>query len=1021
MANNQRNSLSLTLSLKTQELFNGLKDASKRVEKFVKRNTIRIKNLRSRIEGTTTTRGQGIQDPVTGRAVSTGPIQRAYSNFRKQVRATSKAIKEARKRAGEFFKAIRKSAKAVLPIKTLQRVWRGLTATIRKARGAVRLFGRAFRSLGNARFVIAGLASAIAGVQFARLAGEISNAEVSFRSIVRTLGSDPKKALEGFRDSLKGTASDLEIARQVATAAIFDIADSAIDLQKIFDTARRLGRATGRSTGEAIRDISLGIGRQSRLILDNIGLIVRVQRANEVYADSVGKTVEQLTDLEKKFAFQKAALDAADVAVDRLGKDYDTFNDILLQFTSNISNAGAAAAKSITPVLREILENVNKVDFDLLGKTLSQFAQGGLEVLAKSAGDIPEKFNRIAESLGRLLFTLSSGAGTIFENFVQRLEKIAANPLKEISALLGDIAGVFATAFTEIFKRIFNADTLKAIGTFVLDLFRQILGEIFSSIGTSLEGVSVFGLMSGPLQSAGEKILGNLGGANDPKAFGFFGTVGNKILNVFGTSLDKLSMSIEMYRRNSFTRADNTALDQYTSELEAARNNLERFYEALQKSDGTIRGFINASEEAQIPLSTLVQTMGRLISDQDITLDDQSLKESSDKMKVLSDQTLNAERQMRSFKRLLEEEGIEIDLSKLLKQAGLEGQGFFERILGEDKADSKSAIEEVTKLLQNQIDEAIKKVDELAAKINSQFGDKKTALLGSVDALNTGDLLKLLRTAFSGQAELAEDERQSAEDLTKASSNKTKFDNISVGLNKQIFGLKARIAALDSSSSDSLESIIAGKVREAEITANNLGLNKEVTEDFKRRIGLLEELKAREKLIGDFKALRDNVTQGLSQGIMAAFNATEKRGKAFADAVGNALSSNLNTTLKESFDDLISGLTDGIVDILKEVEIGSGEMLNKIANAVIGIIGLFIKTKNDTNVTEVSEDDIQASSSAVRGVIAGPQNIAIAEIGDSIAEANRGTESLLGDILDVLEDIRGNNLTSGGIGAAGTI
>ena len=85
---------------------------------------------------------------------------------------------------------------------------------------------------------------------------------------------------------------------------------TAEEFSRMAEAAAKAGLVMGQDVNQSINDIILGVGRQSRLILDNLGIIVRVDKANQDYAESVGKVVGQLTEAEKKAAFKKAALDA---------------------------------------------------------------------------------------------------------------------------------------------------------------------------------------------------------------------------------------------------------------------------------------------------------------------------------------------------------------------------------------------------------------------------------------------------------------------------------------------------------------------------------------------------------------------------------------------------------------------------------------------------------------------------------------------------------------------------------------
>ena len=75
-------------------------------------------------------------------------------------------------------------------------------------------------------------------------------------------------------------------------------------MAKLFDTAQRLGQAIGVDTAHALESLTTGMGRQSKLMLDNLGIIVKTEDAYKNYAKANDRTVESLTDVEKKMAFK---------------------------------------------------------------------------------------------------------------------------------------------------------------------------------------------------------------------------------------------------------------------------------------------------------------------------------------------------------------------------------------------------------------------------------------------------------------------------------------------------------------------------------------------------------------------------------------------------------------------------------------------------------------------------------------------------------------------------------------------
>lgn len=80
------------------------------------------------------------------------------------------------------------------------------------------------------------------------------------------------------------------------------VAKNTNDFITLMEIARIKAKNMGITTTQAYNDIVTGLGRGSAMILDNLGITVNAAEANEEYAKAIGKTVNQLTDAEKKQA-----------------------------------------------------------------------------------------------------------------------------------------------------------------------------------------------------------------------------------------------------------------------------------------------------------------------------------------------------------------------------------------------------------------------------------------------------------------------------------------------------------------------------------------------------------------------------------------------------------------------------------------------------------------------------------------------------------------------------------------------
>lgn len=155
------------------------------------------------------------------------------------------------------------------------------------------------------------------GVELAKLGAQAIRVEDGFRNLMTSIGSTSEQALGKLRAASLNTIDDTNLMLSSNRAVILGVADSADELARLLSAAAARGRNLGVGTEQAFNDIVTGIGRMSPLILDNLGILTGGEKAFETYAQSIGKTAEQLTDAERKqFLVNKVLSDATPLADD---------------------------------------------------------------------------------------------------------------------------------------------------------------------------------------------------------------------------------------------------------------------------------------------------------------------------------------------------------------------------------------------------------------------------------------------------------------------------------------------------------------------------------------------------------------------------------------------------------------------------------------------------------------------------------------------------------------------------------
>jgi len=130
-------------------------------------------------------------------------------------------------------------------------------------------------------------------------------------SLAESIGADMDDILSSLRGASLGMVSDFDLMQSASRAMMLGVSADAGELSQLMEVAAIRGRAMGLTTTQAFNDIVTGIGRASPLILDNLGIVVDAEARYKAYADSVGKTAEELSKAEKTQALLNGVLESS--------------------------------------------------------------------------------------------------------------------------------------------------------------------------------------------------------------------------------------------------------------------------------------------------------------------------------------------------------------------------------------------------------------------------------------------------------------------------------------------------------------------------------------------------------------------------------------------------------------------------------------------------------------------------------------------------------------------------------------
>lgn len=215
------------------------------------------------------------------------------------------------------------------------RVKRGLTGGLSGLRGVLAA------TIAGA-VVFAGVQAVQAAARIARRIAETLRAGIergsqvqqrrqAFSSLAGQAGIDQTELLQVLRRETRLLVADFDLLRQANFALQAGLPATAEQLGELANIARRTARAVGRDATDAYDRLINSIAKGERRVLDELGIIVSFDQAHRDFADSIGKTRDELTAQEQIQARLNVVLEAGREKIEQLGTETLTAAERLTQ------------------------------------------------------------------------------------------------------------------------------------------------------------------------------------------------------------------------------------------------------------------------------------------------------------------------------------------------------------------------------------------------------------------------------------------------------------------------------------------------------------------------------------------------------------------------------------------------------------------------------------------------------------------------------------------------------------------
>lgn len=267
-------------------------------------------------------------------------------------------------------------------------------------------------------------------VDMAKTAAQVGVLRDSLEGLAAAAGTSGDAIVSALQRASGGAISEQSLILAANRSMLLGVADSAEEMASLMEVAIVRGRAMGLSAEQAFSDLVTGIGRMSPMILDNLGIVTGGEKVFDDYAAALGRTADQLTDVERKQALVNTVISSSASLVAQAGDISETVSSFD-QYQAAISDLkvslGEMFAPAVTEGARALAQAIREVN-DALTTTQVEAAQQNIFALGEALTEVSGKYQAATNNLALAQF---SGNTEDIRLFAQDIEWLS----NELAAL----------------------------------------------------------------------------------------------------------------------------------------------------------------------------------------------------------------------------------------------------------------------------------------------------------------------------------------------------------------------------------------------------------------------------------------------------------------------------------------------------------------------------------------------------------------------------------------------------------
>lgn len=183
----------------------------------------------------------------------------------------------------------------------------------------------------------------------------------SFERLSKSAWIASDEMLKAMKKASRWTVSNTKLMASANKAYSLWVVSNVEDMSTIMEIARVKGQAMWRTMEEALDDIVTWLWRWSVQILDNLWIVIKQTEAQELYAQQLWKTVDQLTEAEKKQALVNAVVAQWKEELAQAGEVQETMQEKIARVNATWENMQNTIGDALIPVVDRLLQAITPI------------------------------------------------------------------------------------------------------------------------------------------------------------------------------------------------------------------------------------------------------------------------------------------------------------------------------------------------------------------------------------------------------------------------------------------------------------------------------------------------------------------------------------------------------------------------------------------------------------------------------------------------------------------------------------